>query len=59
MTAPCDFHNHLDECPQCRDHPFDLCPVGEQLLQASVGDAPTFRPDLPVSTDPLPEDPEW
>lgn len=26
------FHTHLDECAQCRDHPFDLCEVGASLL---------------------------
>ena len=25
------FHSHLNKCPQCREHPFDLCPIGSQL----------------------------
>lgn len=28
------FHDHLDECKQCRENPFHLCPAGEQLLLA-------------------------
>ena len=27
-----EFHSHLDECKQCRDHPFALCPIGRVLL---------------------------
>ena len=34
-----DFHKHLDECIQCREHPFDLCPIGIKLLKAVVLDA--------------------
>jgi hypothetical protein len=26
------FHNHLDECEQCRERPFGLCDVGHVLL---------------------------
>jgi hypothetical protein len=26
------FHAHLDECEQCRNHPFELCSKGAQLL---------------------------
>ena len=26
------FHNHLDECRQCRDNPFALCAKGHELL---------------------------
>ncbi len=26
------FHAHLDECQQCRENPFGLCPKGEALL---------------------------
>lgn len=26
------FHAHLDECATCREHPFDLCPIGHRLL---------------------------
>jgi len=26
------FHAHLDECAQCRNHPFGLCPTGARLL---------------------------
>lgn len=26
------FYQHLDSCPQCRDNPFGLCPLGASLL---------------------------
>lgn len=26
------FHAHLDECSQCMNHPFDLCPAGAALM---------------------------
>jgi hypothetical protein len=26
------FHTHLDECEQCRNHPFELCSIGASLL---------------------------
>ena len=28
-----DYHKHLDECEQCREHPFDQCTKGIELLQ--------------------------
>ena len=37
---PDSFHAHLDMCTQCRDNPFALCPVGEELAN-SYGD-PTY-----------------
>lgn len=30
------FHEHLDECQQCRDHPFALCPTGDRRLRAAA-----------------------
>lgn len=27
-----DFHAHLDVCQQCENNPFDLCPVGSNIL---------------------------
>lgn len=30
------FHEHLDVCKQCADHPFDLCPVGLQLIEVAA-----------------------
>ena len=27
------FHAHLDDCQQCRVHPFRLCSTGESLLR--------------------------
>lgn len=26
------YHKHLDKCPQCRNHPFNLCSKGERIL---------------------------
>jgi hypothetical protein len=38
------FHAHLDECAQCREHPFDLCSAGAVLLRvAAEGLPPTGR----------------
>lgn len=34
------FHSHLDECEQCREHPFDLCKIGAILLRVSVQTVP-------------------
>lgn len=33
-----NFHAHLDVCPQCEGHPFQLCAAGQALLLA-VGEA--------------------
>lgn len=30
------FHAHLDECEQCRNHPFKLCHAGAALLRATA-----------------------
>ncbi len=38
------FHNHLNICQQCRNNPFDLCPVGAKLLGQAV-----FEPDTIVT----------
>ncbi len=27
------FHDHLDACRQCREHPFDLCLIGAAILR--------------------------
>jgi rubrerythrin len=35
-----DFHEHLDGCKQCRDHPFELCKFGEALLIAAAKEDP-------------------
>lgn len=32
------YHDHLDVCVQCREHPFGLCSSGERLLrEAALG----------------------
>lgn len=28
-----EFHDHLDKCRQCREHPFALCLEGTRLLK--------------------------
>jgi len=28
------WHQHLDECAQCREQPFDLCPAGVEVLNS-------------------------
>src|ERR1041385_1009613 len=33
---PKDFHAHLDQCAQCRNHPMALCSVGANLLKGAV-----------------------
>lgn len=32
MTADERFHKHLDECRQCREEPFNLCPLGDAFI---------------------------
>jgi len=31
------FHDHLDQCPNCANRPFDLCDEGERLIREAVG----------------------
>ena len=35
------FHDHVDMCVQCREHPFALCIRGFQLLQAALPEGTT------------------
>lgn len=42
VLPPCEacrlagvFHEHLDQCAQCRTQPFNLCAVGLPLLHAA------------------------
>jgi hypothetical protein len=37
-----DFHDHLDVCVHCANHPFNLCLKGQQLLIEAVKDAPVI-----------------
>lgn len=39
MNADNEFHDHLDVCPYCREHVFNLCPIGAMALRRS-GDEP-------------------
>jgi hypothetical protein len=32
------FHTHLDQCAQCREHPFDLCAEGAILIMRAGSD---------------------
>lgn len=34
------YHAHLDQCAQCRNNPFNLCPEGARLLHAAVPGRP-------------------
>jgi len=34
--AAAAFHAHLDVCPQCEQHPFDLCSTGARLLKQAA-----------------------
>lgn len=33
------FHDHLDECDQCRNHPCDLCPDGLKIIKSMMTEA--------------------
>lgn len=33
------FHQHLDHCKQCREQPFNLCPIGLKTLNQAVQDS--------------------
>ena len=35
-SATDQFHNHLDVCQQCANQPFNMCPVGVDLLHKAV-----------------------
>lgn len=36
MTEADRFHEHLDGCRQCQEHPFSLCSTGVDLLRAAA-----------------------
>lgn len=46
-----DFHAHLDVCPQCEQHPFDLCATGARLLLATVPGAAPAASSQPRAPD--------
>lgn len=37
------FHEHIQECEQCRHNPFGLCQAGARLLL--LGDTPERQPE--------------
>ena len=39
MTAIEQFHSHLENCCQCREHPFELCGIGSDLLNKAAQEA--------------------
>ncbi len=45
------FHEHLDSCRQCADHPFDLCVVGATLLRIAIDQPPAVVAVDPHVTD--------
>lgn len=38
MSDANTFYAHRDTCAQCRDHPFRLCAVGEEILLSQLPD---------------------
>lgn len=36
MTSKRPYHDHLDVCRRCADHPFAMCPVGAKALLDEV-----------------------
>jgi hypothetical protein len=38
------YHDHLDACDRCRNHPFALCTDGERILRAFVAGEPAKTP---------------
>lgn len=40
------FHDHLDHCARCREHPFDLCQLGNKLLWSVVDGADEILGEL-------------
>ena len=39
MKLENEFHDHLDECRQCRDNPWNLCQAGaDKLKRVALGD---------------------
>lgn len=36
MIDPKVFHDHLDVCKQCRNQPFNLCPVGHSKIKEAT-----------------------
>lgn len=46
MNTVDNFHDHLDACEQCREHPLDLCGLGTLLLAQVV---------KPQETAPVPQ----
>jgi hypothetical protein len=44
------FHEHLDGCEQCRNHPFELCSSGAELLR-NVGRLERIARSRNASTD--------
>lgn len=49
------FHEHLDACRQCREHPFDLCGPGTQLLFRAARSADSFVDLSPLARGQKPE----
>jgi len=38
------FHEHLERCRHCREHPFDPCRGGQACLEFAVGKVETEGP---------------
>ncbi len=44
-----NFHDHLDQCQQCRDHPFALCPIGASIITEMYRAQPTKSNDRGIT----------
>jgi len=53
-TAADTYHAHLDDCEQCRNRPFEQCPIGQLLLTATgAGAADALASAVVATGDPL------
>jgi hypothetical protein len=50
-SAETDFHTHLDNCEQCRNKPFELCPIGRALAGAALKELESFIAPAPKPKD--------
>jgi hypothetical protein len=55
VMAPVEkFHAHLDLCPQCREHPLELCASGHRLLLDMAGPSKPYSMSSSVSPESSP-----
>jgi len=39
------YHDHLDVCRWCGEHPFNLCPAGKKAIEAEARMMPDYVAD--------------